>query len=171
MTVHVGGIEVQLIHPGPAHTAGDSIVHLPDQGIVFTGDLIVNGGTPFMPNGSLRGTLRALDLLRSLDAEIVVPGHGPVTDPSVYDHTEDYLRFVTALATDARSRGRTPLQAAREADLGRYAAWRESERLVANLHRAYAELDGHPEGSPLDTAAVIGEMIEMSGGTSIACHA
>lgn len=171
MTMYVGGVEVRIIHAGVAHTAGDSIVHLPHQGVVFTGDLVLNGGTPFMPNGSLRGTLRALDLLRSLEADVVVPGHGPVTDPSAYDRTEDYLRFVQALAHDAHTRGLTPLQAAREADLGPFAALRESERLVANLHRAYAELNGQPEGSPLDAPAIIQQMTQMNGGLPIACHA
>jgi cyclase len=172
MTVHVGEIEVRLVHPGgAAHTPGDTVVHLPQQGVVFTGDLIFEGGTPFVPMGSLAGSLRALDVLRSLDATTVVPGHGPVTDPSAYDATERYLRFVLALAEEGRAKGNTPLQTAAEADLGPFAALRESERLVANLHRAYAELDGQPEGSPLDPAMVFADMAEMNGGVPVACHA
>ncbi|MFF5567458.1 MBL fold metallo-hydrolase [Streptomyces sp. NPDC012623] len=171
LTVHVGGIEVRLIHPGPAHTIGDSIVHLPEQSVVFTGDVVFRGGTPFVLMGSLRGSLRALDLLRSLDATHVVPGHGPVGDASVYDETERYLRFVTELAAKSHTKGLTPLEAARSADLGEFAAWRESERLVANLHRAYAELDGLPEGSPLNAATVFADMTAMNGGVPVACHA
>lgn len=171
LTVHAGGTEVRLIHPGVAHTTGDSIVHLPEYGIVFTGDLIFEGGTPFVPMGSLSGSLRALDLLRSLGAETVVPGHGPVTDPSAYDATERYLRYVTDLAEAGHAKGRTPLETAQEADLGTFAELRESERLVANLHRAYAELDGLPEGSPLDPVAVFGDMMVMNGGKPVACHA
>lgn len=171
LTVHVGGVEVRVIHPGPAHTIGDSIVHLPEQGIVFTGDLVFQGGTPFVPMGSLRGSLRALDLLRSLDATVVVPGHGPITDPSAYDATESYLRYVTELARTAHAEGLSPLEAARGADLGEFAELRESERLVANLHRAYAELDGLPEGSPLDVGTVFADMTAMNGGVPVACHA
>ncbi|MFJ2114321.1 MULTISPECIES: MBL fold metallo-hydrolase [unclassified Streptomyces] len=171
LTVHVGGIEIQLIHPGPAHTVGDSIVYLPGQRIVFTGDLIFQGGTPFVPMGSLRGSLRALELLRSLDATVVVPGHGPITDPSAYDVTERYLRYVAEVAAEGHAKGRTPLETARGADLGEFAQWRESERLVANLHRAYAELDGRPEGSPLNPVALFGDMTVMNGGVPVACHA
>ncbi|MFE2146854.1 MBL fold metallo-hydrolase [Streptomyces sp. NPDC059456] len=171
MTFHLGETEVRVIHPGVAHTTGDSIVFLPRQRIVFTGDLVFAGGTPFLAMGSLAGSLRALELLRSLDAETVVPGHGPLTDPSAYEATERYLRHVAELAREGRAKGQTPLEVARQADLGEFAAWRESERLVANLHRAYAELAGEPEGAPLDILTVLQDMTVMNGGTPILCHA
>ncbi|MFF1410763.1 MBL fold metallo-hydrolase [Streptomyces sp. NPDC058289] len=171
MTLHVGETEVRVLHPGVAHTTGDSIVWLPEQRIVFTGDLVFAEGTPFLAMGSLAGSLRALELLRSLGAETVVPGHGPLTDPGAYEATERYLRYVAELAQEGRAKGLTPLEAAREADLGEFAGWRESERLVANLHRAYAELAGEPEGVPLDILAVLRDMTVMNGGTPILCHA
>ncbi|MEW2415651.1 MBL fold metallo-hydrolase [Streptomyces sp. NPDC046866] len=170
-TLHLGGTQVQVIHPGVAHTTGDSVVWLPQQRVVFTGDLVFAGGTPFLAMGSLAGSLRALELLRSLDAETVVPGHGPLTDPSAYDSTERYLRYVDGLAREGRAQGLAPLEVAQKADLGEFAAWRESERLVANLHRAYAELAGEPEGAPLDILAVLRDMTVMNGGTPILCHA
>ncbi len=171
LTLHTAGCEVELFHPGVAHTTGDSIVWLARQRIVFTGDLIFEGGTPFIPMGSLSGSLRALDLLRELGATTVVPGHGPVTDPSAYDRTERYLRFLAATAEEAHAAGRTPLEAAQATDLGEFGKWPESERFVANLHRAYAELDGRPEGAPLDPVAVFGDMAVMNGGEMVSCHA
>ncbi|MER7762868.1 MBL fold metallo-hydrolase [Streptomyces sp. NPDC097619] len=171
MTAHLGDTEVRLLHPGVAHTTGDTVVWLPRQRIVFTGDLVFAGGTPFVPMGSLAGSLRALDLLRELDAETVVPGHGPLADPGAYDATERYLRFVLELAETGRAKGQTPLETARQTDLGEFAEWRESERLVANLHRAHAELDGLPEGSPLDPVRVFSDMAVMNGGEPVACHA
>ncbi|MFE0578810.1 MBL fold metallo-hydrolase [Streptomyces sp. NPDC058874] len=170
-TVHVGSTEVRVVHPGVAHTTGDSVVWVPEHRVVFTGDLVFAGGTPFLAMGSLAGSLRALELLRSLDAETVVPGHGPLTDPSAYDSTERYLRYVAEVSREGRARGLTPLEVARQADLGEFAAWRESERLVANVHRAYAELAGEPEGAPLDIPAVLADMTVMNGGTPILCHA
>ncbi|MFK0236785.1 MBL fold metallo-hydrolase [Streptomyces vinaceus] len=170
-TLHLGGTEVRVIHPGVAHTTGDSIVFLPRQGIVFTGDLVFAEGTPFLAMGSLAGSLRALELLRSLDAETVVPGHGPLTDPCAYEATERYLRYVAELSREGRAKGLTPLETAQGADLGEFAAWRESERLVANVHRAYAELAGEPEGAPLNILAVLQDMTVMNGGTPILCHA
>ncbi|RSS68687.1 MBL fold metallo-hydrolase [Streptomyces sp. WAC06614] len=171
MTLHIGDTEVQVIHPGVAHTTGDSVVWLPRQRTVFTGDLVFAEGTPFLAMGSLAGSLRALELLRVLGAETVVPGHGPLTGPEAYEATERYLRYVEELAKAGRAEGLTPLEAARRADLGEFAAWRESERLVANLHRAYAELDGLPAGAPLDIGAVLKDMTVMNGGIPVACHA
>ncbi|MFE4261373.1 MBL fold metallo-hydrolase [Streptomyces sp. NPDC056883] len=171
MTLYVGETEVRVLHPGVAHTTGDSLVWLPEQRVVFTGDLVFAEGTPFLAMGSLAGSLRALELLRSLGAETVVPGHGPLTDPGAYEATERYLRYVAELAREGRAKGLTPLETARQADLGEFAGWRESERLVANLHRAYAELAGEPEGIPLDILAVLKDMTVMNGGTPILCHA
>ncbi|MET8755512.1 MBL fold metallo-hydrolase [Streptomyces sp. NPDC004667] len=171
LTLHVGEIEVRVIHPGVAHTTGDAVVWLPRQRVVFTGDLVFAGGTPFLAMGSLSGSLRALELLKSLGAETVVPGHGPLTDASAYAATERYLRFVAELAREGREKGLTPLEVAQGADLGEFAAWRESERLVANVHRAYAELAGEPEGAALDIMAALRDMTVMNGGTPILCHA
>ncbi|WP_328741857.1 MBL fold metallo-hydrolase [Streptomyces caniferus] len=171
LALHVGDIEVRLIHPGVAHTTGDTLVWLPRQRIVFAGDLVFHGGTPFVFMGSLAGSLRALQLMRTLDAVTVVPGHGPVTGPEVYDGIEHYLRFVGRLAQEGRAAGRTPLEVAREADLGPFAELAESERLVANLHRAYAELAGTAPGAPLDVVAGFGDMTVMNGGVPMACHA
>ncbi|MDX3236749.1 MBL fold metallo-hydrolase [Streptomyces sp. ME03-5709C] len=171
LTLHVGEEEVQLLHPGVAHTLGDTIVWLPGRKVVFTGDLVFDGGAPFVPMGSLEGSLRALDVLRSLDAEVVVPGHGGICDPSVYATVEGYLRFVAELAAEGHKAGRTPMEVARAADLGEFATLREPERLVANLHRAYAELDGLPLGSPLDLPPVITDMAVLNGGRIPECLA
>jgi cyclase len=190
LTLHIGEFEVRLLHPGVAHTTGDTVVWLPEQSVVFTGDIVFHRGTPFIPMGSLSGSLHALDRLRALGARTVVPGHGPLAGPEVYDTVERYLRYVDALARAARERGLTPLEAARAAQSGgesgepgddggfaesagyaEFARLAESERLVANLHRAYAELDGRPPGDPLDVPAVWGDMEQLNDGRPVACHA
>lgn len=175
LTLHVGRSEVRLLHPGVAHTTGDTVVWLPEQSVVFTGDLVFHHGTPFVPMGSLSGSLRALDRLRALGARTVVPGHGPLAGPEVYDTVERYLRYVGELARAAHADGLTPLRAAREAqrqaEFREFATLAESERLVANLHRAYAELEGRPPGEPLDIPAVWADMERMNGGRPVACHA
>ncbi|MFF3863569.1 MBL fold metallo-hydrolase [Streptomyces sp. NPDC002209] len=163
-TLHVGDIRAELVHIGPAaHTTDDTIVWLPDQGVLFTGDLVMNGVTPFCVMGSVAGSLRALDRLRALGATTVVPGHGPVGGPELLDANEAYLRWIQRLAREGAAAGATPLELARATDLGPYADLLDTERLLPNLHRGYAEEQGLPEGSPLDVGALFQEMTMYHG--------
>jgi cyclase len=66
---------------------------------------------------------------------------------------------------------RHPLDAARELDLGRYADLLDPERIVGNLHRAYAELDGAPRGAPVDALAALADMVTYNGGQALTCYA
>ncbi|NUR00070.1 MAG: MBL fold metallo-hydrolase [Streptomyces sp.] len=163
VTLHVGEVRVEVLHPGPAHTTDDSVVWLPDQKVLFTGDIVMSGVTPFCAMGSVSGSLAVLDRLRSLGARTVVPGHGPVGGPEVFDVTESYLRWVQATARQGVAAGLSPLEAARACDLGDFAGLRDSERLLPNLRRAYAEVLGAVPGAPLDIGALFAEMVEFHG--------
>jgi len=67
--------------------------------------------------------------------------------------------------------GLSPLDTARELDLGQYADLLDSERIVGNLHRAYAELDGEPLGARIDVAAALTDMVTYNGGRPLSCLA
>ncbi|HEY7040178.1 MAG TPA: MBL fold metallo-hydrolase [Methylomirabilota bacterium] len=159
----VGDLAVEAYALGPAHSISDVVVYIPELRVLFTGDLVFNGGTPFVVGGSVAGSLTAYDRLRQLDCKVVVPGHGPICTPAVFDEMEAYLRFVQSAARDAHAAGLTPLDAARQLDLGRFGQWRETERLAANLHRAYAELRGEPLGGDLDARTAWRDMATYSG--------
>ncbi|HEY9472565.1 MAG TPA: MBL fold metallo-hydrolase [Mycobacteriales bacterium] len=165
LTLHLGDRRCELIHVGPAHTTNDVVVWLPADRVLFVGDVALSGCTPFNLMGSIAGSLVALDRLRGLGAKTVVCGHGPVSGPEVLDETAHYLRWIQQVAAGSQPRGITPLQAAREAGLADFAHLLDPERIVGNLHRAYAELGGGELGEPLDVAPVFGEMIEYNGGT------
>jgi cyclase len=171
LTIYAGDTEVQLIYVGPAHTTNDIVAWLPGPRVLFTGDVVFNGGTPFVVMGSLAGSLAALDTLRALDPAIIVPGHGPVTDATVFDDIERYLRFIDDTARRGHAAGLTPLDLARQTDLADFAALHDSERLVANLHRAYAELDGGELGAPIPVMAAFADMTAFNGGEVPRCLA
>jgi cyclase len=157
---------------GPAHTTNDIVAWLPEQSVLFTGDLLFVGGTPFALMGSISGWLAALDRLRAFGARTLVPGHGPVcSDNKAIDDVERYLRFVQETARRAKSAGLSPLDAAQQTDLGEFAELADKERIVGNLHRAYAELDGLPLGSPIDVVAAFIDMIAFNGGRPLRCLA
>ena len=141
--------------------------------MLFCGDLIFNGGAPFLLMGSVAGAVEVLEhVLRPLGAQTTVPGHGPVFhDPGPIEATLDYLRFVLGVAAGARAAGVAPLDAARDTDLGRFADWADAERIVGNLHRACAELGGVPRSAPIDIAAALGDMVSYNGGAPLSCLA
>jgi cyclase len=138
--------------------------------VLFSGDVLFNGGTPFALAGSVGGWLEALDRLRALGAETIVPGHGAISEPKVIDDVAAYLQYVVAAARRGIESGLEPLELAREIDLGRFGEWLDPERLPANLHRAYSELRGEPRGTPLPGKA-IADMIAFNGGRPLTCLA
>ena len=171
LSLYAGELELELIYVSPAHTNTDVVVWLPERKVVIAGDIVFHRGTPFALMGSVAGWLEALDRLRALGAETIVPGHGPVAGPEVLDGVADYLRFVQQSARAGFEAGAAPLEVARELDLGRFGEWTDSERIVGNLHRAYSELRGEPRGAVIDTAAAFGEMLEYNGGQPLRCLA
>ena len=170
LTLRSGDLTVRLIQVGPAHTADDTVAWVPERRVLFTGDVAWSGVTPYVLMGSVEGSLQALARLRALDPVTVVPGHGPVGGPEVLDATEAYLRWIRELAQHGIRDGRTPLETARAAEPGPFARLIDGERLVGNLHRAYAELQGLPPGARIDVAGSFREMIDFHGGLP-ACHA
>ncbi|HEV3265140.1 MAG TPA: MBL fold metallo-hydrolase [Acidimicrobiales bacterium] len=173
VAVWVDDMRCELRHVGsPAHTTNDSIVWIPERSVLFSGDLLFNDCTPFVLMGSVTGAIDVLQtVLKPLHASTIVPGHGPVGGPGLIDDALAYLRFVLATAEAGLGAGLSPLAAAQAADLGPFAELLDSERIVGNLHRAYAELNGAAPGSPVDLLAAIGDMITFNGGRPLTCLA
>ena len=173
VTLWSGDLRCEVRYVGtPAHTTNDSIVHIPERSVVFAGDLLFNGGTPFALMGSVSGWIEVLEtVLHPLGARTLVPGHGPVCGPEVIDDVLAYLRFVQRTAREAKAEGLSPLQAARAVDLGEFKDLLDAERIVGNLHRAYLELDGGERGAPIDLVQALGDMVAYNGGRPLTCHA
>ena len=154
----------------PAHTTNDSLVWLPDQQVLFCGDLLFNGGTPFLLMGSVRGAIDVLTtVVAPIPAATIVPGHGAPCDRGLIATVVGYLEFVLAAARQGIAAGLSPLELARETDLGEYAGWLDRERIVGNLHRAYADLD--PAHPPVNLAAALADMVAYNGGVPLSCYA
>jgi cyclase len=174
ITLHSGDLRAHVRHVGTAaHTTNDSIVWIPERSVLFCGDLIFNGGTPFLLMGSVAGAISVLEnVIKPLNAQVIVPGHGPVFGGSAaIDATLDYLRFVTEVAAACHRDGLSPLAAATQTDLHRFAGWADPERIVGNLHRAYAELEGAPPGAPIDIVTALSQMVAYNGGAPLTCRA
>ncbi|RJS46787.1 MBL fold metallo-hydrolase [Nocardioides cavernaquae] len=172
VTVYVDDLACKVMHMGvPAHTNNDAVAWLPERKVLFAGDLLFRDVTPFIFQGSLGGMLQTLSAVEELGAETIVPGHGPVSGPEIFGEVTSYLRFVQQVAADGIAAGLTPLEAARETDLGEFADLLDYERIVGNLHRAYSEARGEQWGTPLDAVAALEDMVIFNGGKPLSCHA
>jgi len=159
LSLRVGAREVRLIEVGPAHTRGDTLALLPDDGVLFTGDILFNGGHPIAWAGPVSNWIAACDRILGMDVDVIVPGHGAVADKHAVRELKAYFEYLYAQARDRHAEGMTPLQAAGSIALDRWARWGEAERLVVNIATIYEELS--PGSEPLQPLAAFQQMSDL----------
>ena len=163
LELSVGGTRVLLHNLGPAHTAGDSVVFVPAERTLYTGDLLFIGGTPISWAGPISNWVAACQFMLDLDVDTIVPGHGPVTDKAGVQSVMDYLQFVEKEAADRHARGMSAEDAMRDISLGRFAELDERGRLAQNVLAVYYELD--PQLERVDTREVFRRIADLEGWT------
>jgi cyclase len=133
LTLHLGGKEIQIIHNGPAHTRGDSIVFVPEDRIVYVSELLFYNRFPWMNSGYVNW-INAIDTVLSMDADIFVPGQGPMTYDDPSESREALVRFQQTLV-DARD--------AVQEEIARGAT--EDEVVATVLLPQYADMGGYQQ--------------------------
>lgn len=95
-TMTLSGWPFEILKVGPAHTPDDLAVFVPQENVLFAGDLVFRGRIPYVGTADSAGWIRALDRLLELDAAVMVPGHGPYSTDVAQDlsFTRDYLQFL-----------------------------------------------------------------------------
>jgi len=140
LVIHDGDREIRLWHPGcAAHTTGDAVAFLPKERVLFAGDLAFHYVTPLAFQGHVGNWIKAVTQLLAFDADVIVPGHGPMGTKQDLIHLRDYLTLVRREAKMRFDAGMPAEVAARDIKLGVYAQWREAERLLPNVMRCYQE--------------------------------
>ena len=146
LQIEIGGNQVHLEQVGPAHTAGDLLVYLPDASTVFTGDILFVMGTPIIWDGPVANWVAACDRIIDLGCDVIIPGHGPLTDADGVRSVRGYLTWLEAAC---RARHATGMSAADTVadlvasdDFAQYRQWGEWERLAVNVRAVYREIDG-----------------------------
>jgi len=162
LVLDLDGAEVHLIHVGPCHQAGDTIVHFPRERVVFAGDVIFRESTPMGWHGTYGNWLRALDLIIWLDPDVIVPGHGPLCGIEGAMEMKAYLEYVREESGHCQGRGMSALEASKKIDLGPYAGWHGPARLYMNVERAYREFRDDAADTPWDREAVYDAMLAVS---------
>jgi cyclase len=156
------GTVVHLIYVGPCHQVGDTIVHVPKEGVVFAGDVIFRQCTPMGWTGTYEKWLKSLDLIISLDPKVIVPGHGPVCGTEGAIDMKAYLDYVREESKRCFEQGLTAIEASKRIDLGPYADWRGPARLYMNIERAYREFHNESADAPWDAVQTFDSIYEVA---------
>jgi cyclase len=160
LSLRVGERELQLIEVGPAHTRGDTLVHLPAERVLYSGDVLFAGAHPIAWAGPVSNWIAACERILALDPQAIVPGHGPLSTVEQVRELRDYFEYLYEQARLRHAEGMTPLQAARALALDRWADWKEDERLVVNLANIWAEFDAAAE--PLNALQAFESMAQLA---------
>jgi glyoxylase-like metal-dependent hydrolase (beta-lactamase superfamily II) len=110
MTIDLGGRTVELIYPGPTHTDDSILVYLPNEKVLFTGDMLFTHYHPNLRDGDVAGWTKVLDFISGIDADKIIPGHGPLSNKEDVADMKAYLtlfdtktRELAALTNDVQS--------------------------------------------------------------------
>ena len=143
MSLHFGGRQLDLVYFGRAHTSGDIFIHLPDDNLVFTGDVAQDGGVPFMLDGYAKDWVDTDSRLAELPVERFVAGHGPVGQHAALLESRDFIHTMVDGAERAIADGQDEATAAKSvtADMSeRFGGWRGFERVEESVAHAYRQL-------------------------------
>ncbi len=142
LALEVGDKTVNLIEVGPAHTLGDVLVFVPGDSTVFTGDILFVDGTPIMWAGPVSNWLKACDLIIESNSEVIVPGHGPITDVAGVRRVQDYLSYIDQEARKRYDAGMTAKEAALDISITDFESWTDAERIAVNVDTLFREYSG-----------------------------
>lgn len=159
--IDLGNVTASLLYVGPAHTAGDVVIYLEDEGVLFTGDVLFNQCTPVGWEGTFGTWIAALKRLAELEPETVVPGHGPIGTAQDLLELREYLEYVYDEARSHFEKGHTTLEAAQAIELGRWREWEEPERLAFQINRAYREFEGAHWDERPDASKIFSEVAAL----------
>jgi glyoxylase-like metal-dependent hydrolase (beta-lactamase superfamily II) len=162
------GTEVHLIYVGPCHQTGDTIIHVPKEKVVFAGDVIWRECTPMGWNGTYEKWIKVIDLIISLDPDVIVPGHGPICGVESAIEMKAYLEYVRNESQRCFGQGLSSLEASKKIDFGPYGGWKAPARLYMNVERAYREFRNEAADAPWDHAKVFDAILAVAKAKGIA---
>jgi cyclase len=112
VVLYKGDKEIHLVPLG-GHTPATTVVYMPNEGLIFTGDLVVTNRPPFLSQGNTKEWLQALTYLRKLRYDILIPGHGELTGKEATENMSTYLRLVRRKVRSAYRSGLSKADTAR----------------------------------------------------------
>jgi len=147
-----GKHRVELMHLGVAHTHGDAVAWLPNERILFTGDVCVNGPYNYVGDGDVGKWVATLDAARKLGAKIVCTGHGPRSTETVLN---DQQAFFRALREQV---GSVMTNVSPDQTKARIETIRANLKSNAQIARYVSDSAGHDDGFPSQVVKVYEEL-------------
>jgi len=141
--INVKGVDIVITEVGPGHTNGDVIVFVPSERVVYAGDILFVGATPVMWSGPVERLVAGLKRLLTLEADVIVPSHGPLATHIDVQSVIDYWDFLQTALHRRYSVGMPPLEASRDVVFSldfrtsAFAGWDSPERIVSNAYTLY----------------------------------
>jgi len=140
----LGGITVRLLWLGPAHTRGDNFIFVEEDGVLFTGDAVINRFFPIFPDADASGKnwLAILDQLDELHPRTIVPGHGEVGDATLIGIERTYLKAVQSRVAELKGQGKSADESEKSLSAefrAKYPNWDNPGWVADAVKRFYAE--------------------------------
>jgi cyclase len=145
MTLRVGERTLELLQVRNAHSEADTAVWLPDQRVLFAGSAAIpkslNNVRPFVTIADL---LAASQMMRALNPEVVVPGHGSFGTTQIFDESDRYYTLLVERMAGMVKAGKTREQINQEFKMPEYADWAYQDRMPSNIDVAYRAVTAKP---------------------------
>jgi cyclase len=141
LTIQDGSWEVRILFLGEGHTDGDVVLVFPSAKVAFLGDLFFNEAIPNVQDANILKWMTTLQNVLKLDADIFVPGHGPVGDRKAVEGFLRYFEELKALVVPLVKRGDSMEQAIRDVQMPvKYSNYRFQNFFPVNVQKMYAEV-------------------------------
>jgi cyclase len=166
LALEVGGREVRLIEIGPAHSRSDAMVWVPDSKTLFCGDVLFARCTPVLWAGPVEKYISALERILAMDVDVLVPGHGPISEKGAVALQKRYLEYIRNEVGRRFEAGLSAKDAAYEIALSddfrrqAFSSWDSPERITTNTHVIYRHLQGRT--GPLNAAETLNILREQA---------
>ena len=143
-TVHVGERTFELLHFKNVHSEADTAVWLPNERVLFAASVAIpNSINNLRPFVSIPDILAAIRTMKSLNPEVVVPGHGSFGTTKIFDDSQRYYELLLERVGMMVREGKSLDQIKRELRMPEYAGWSYQERMPTNIEAAYRAVNGN----------------------------
>jgi cyclase len=144
MTLNLGERTFQLIYLKNVHSEADTAIWLPKERVLFAASAAnVRRFINLQPSVVISDVLASYKLMKSLNPEVVVPGHGPPSTTKIFDEYEGFYTLLVKRVGDMARQGKSLEEIKKELKMPEYADWRDQDRLGLNIDVAYKSVKGN----------------------------